>query len=234
MIVVGSSPTMTKKTESGPYLELLRYPVIVASVLAGVIFAKWFLALDLSRITEVGPSGIKLQETREEASVAISELEARLDETVARLSGVEEQIETSGVVRKKMVSEVSESSDAVARLSRAITDGDGTLLEGKKGYIWIGNYRADTEGWERQNLLQVDSRLPIERPPPRLAKGSQYRLAINTILRDRIPPNNDEYFRARKNLGVVPRGTLLTLVGEPVGIEREFAEQFWAEIEVAE
>jgi len=226
---------MTKKSEGGSYLELLRYPVIVASVLAGVIVANWFLALDLSRITEVGPSGIKLQETREEASVAISELEARLDETAARVSAVEEQIEASGgVARKKMVSEVSESSDAVASLSRAINDREGTLLEGREGYIWIGNYKAATHGWDRQNLLQVDSRLPVERPPSQLAKGSQFRLAINTVLRDGLPPNDEEYFRARKNLGVVPRGTLLTLLGEPVGIDREFAKQYWAEMEVAE
>lgn len=224
---------MTQENKKNVYLELLKYPVMVFSILFGLVGGSWMLGLDFSRITEVGPTGIRLAEVREDAALAVTDLEERLDDALARIQALEEQQGPGEAIIKPVYSTVSEPSDAVARLSRSV-DETGTLLKGKSGYVWIGDYDVDTERWTQQNLLHVDDRTPFDKPVAAMARGSQYRIGVNTYMRVALPANDEEYFRGQKAAGVIPRGTLLTVIGEPVSIDREFAVQIWAEVEVAE
>jgi len=223
---------MKDKNHNPIYLELLRYPVVVMSILLGLVGANWLLGLELSRITEFGPSGVKLSEVREDAAFAAADLEQRLDAALARIDSLEMRLDTS-TPRSGALTSVSEPSEAVARLSRA-TDEAGTVLKGKQGFIWIGNFDASSGEWSEQNLLLAEERTSLHTAPSTIVRGSQYRIAINTYLRDGLPANDDEYFRGRKALGVIPQGTLLTVISKPVSIDREFKVQYWAEVEVEE
>lgn len=223
---------MKDKNRNPTYLELLKYPVVVVSILFGLVAADWLLGLELSRITELGPSGVKLSEVREDTALAAADLEERLDAALARIDSLEMRLDSSDPKSGALTS-VSEPSEAVARLSRS-TGEAGTVLNGKQGFIWIGDYDANIGKWSEQNLLLAGERTPLQTTPSALMRGSQYRIAINTYLRAGLPANDDEYFRGRKALGVIPRGTLLTLVGKPVSIDRNIKVQYWAEVEVAE
>ncbi len=50
-------------------------------------------------------------------------------------------------------------------------------------------------------------------------------------MRDGLPANDAEYFRAKKIVGTIGRGTRIRLITSPKGVDREFATQYWAEVE---
>ena len=221
-----------KSNDQNPYLELLKYPIMAVSILFGLVAANWLLDLELSRITEFGPGGVKLSEVREDAALAAADLEERLDAALERIASLEKQLNSS-TPQSRALTTVSEPSEAVANLSRS-NDELGTILKGRKGFIWIGNYDAGGGEWQEQNLVLLEERTPVRAKPSELNRGSQYRIATNTYLRAGLPANDEAYFRGQKALGAIPRGTLLTLIGNPVGIDREFKVQYWAEVEVSE
>lgn len=207
----------------------------MASILLGVVVADWWLEIDLSRMSEIGPEGLKLaQETREDASAAISELEIALADVSARLDALERDAGAVVPSPTPTKPEVDQVSDATARLSRSPVEGRATVLEGRIGYIFIGNYDTASSTWTDPVLLRLDSAQAERAGPGEMLIGSQFRLRLNMVLRDGVPANDVEYFRSRQNLGVLPRGTLVTLLERPVGIDREFAVQHWAKVGVAE
>ncbi|OZG72656.1 hypothetical protein BTA51_14090 [Hahella sp. CCB-MM4] len=62
--------------------------------------------------------------------------------------------------------------------------------------------------------------------------GTEYRVLGNMVGRDGLPPQiPKKYYRARTSLGIVPRGSVVTLLAEPESVDREFALQYWANIE---
>ena len=117
----------------------------------------------------------------------------------------------------------------------AFEEGDGPriqrTLRGQRairGYIWIGDFDSN---WDRTALALPDSRQPVEMPPGRIQEGSEFLLLKNMIVRGGLPENDADYFRGRASVGVIPKGTVVRITTAPQGIDREFAVQYWAEVE---
>ena len=97
-------------------------------------------------------------------------------------------------------------SDQTAQLAK-LGSAPGAISH--RGYIWIG----DSSGgrWVRVQLASLQTGQPITEPLDQLRVGTEYKALGNVIVRDDLPPNNADYFRARKSLGTVPRGSIIKL-----------------------
>ncbi len=169
-------------------------------------------------------------------SVAVSEVETKLKELTARMEALEKKADTVQVLRSpKLVSaEFDEVSDAVSQLSMSQSKSTKTVLVGRKGYIFIGIHNSTDGKWKRAILHHQYSNKPVTSAPNQLPVGGGFLVGTNMVLRDGLPPNDNQYFRSIKNIGVIPRGTLVVLLDQPVGIDRGFAVEYWAPVEVSE
>ena len=214
--------------------ELLKFPIMAASIVLALLFAKWLLGIDFSGIAEIGPTGIKFQETQIATSEAMTDLDSRLREAFARIEQLEKNADVTPAETEAVTEETAQVSDAVARLSRISQMESQTLLKGKEGYIWIGDWDRHTKVWSKQQLLRIDTGQPEERAPSLMTPGSKYIVSGNMVLRQGQPPNNAQYFRAVSSLGNIPKGTQIQLLETPTGIDREFAFQCWVKVLVVE
>ena len=220
---------------------MFKYPIMMISIVLGLILIECSLDIDFSeitdRITKIGPQGIELDhETRKHTSVAVSELERGLKELTARMEALEKKADTVQVLRSpKLVSaEFDEVSDAVSQLSMSQSKSTKTVLVGRKGYIFIGIHNSTDGKWKRAILHHQYSNKPVTSAPNQLPVGGGFLVGTNMVLRDGLPPNDNQYFRSIKNIGVIPRGTLVALLDQPEGIDRGFAVEYWAPVEVSE
>ena len=215
-------------------LELLKYPILVFSILVAIIILKVSLGLEFGPVTEVGSQGVKFAEQGKATLEALAELEAKVNEAAVRLEALEnpgdEREDSRAQVQSKAFSASQTVSDATAQVARLQNESGGSDREVPRGYIWIGNYQGNS--WERAMIGRPDTGQPVEIAPADMRQGTEYITLGNMVLRDGLPANDEQYFRGRENLGVVPRGTRFSIKTPPTGIDREFAVQFWAEVEV--
>jgi hypothetical protein len=213
--------------ESSKAVTLLKYPTTVFSVLIALIVARFALGIDFDRLTSVGPGGVTFSPA---AKGEITELASGLRGALKAIEELKKQaapnVTTSPQAQTAIFEATQTVSDQTAQVAKLTSDqGEG----GKpKGFIWIGNYKG---GWSRAQLKNPTTGQPITEAPERLRPGTEYELLGNMVVRDGLPSNDADYFRSRKSLGVLPRGTKVRLVTPPTRIDREFAVQYWAEVE---
>lgn len=224
--------------KSSEIVELLKYPVLVFSIVVALIIVKYSLNLEFGVVTEVSTDGLKFSEKSNKATLeAITELEAKLNDMSVRLA-VLEKADEQGDERKSAQKTswakaeafyasqaVSDSTARIAELNTEIPGGETKVVS---GWMWIGNYDKQ---WTKTTISQLDTGQPIVIAPKNMRIGTQYRVLGNIVIRDGLPPNDKDYYKARKNLGVISRGSVVTLVKAPEPIDREFAVQYWAEVE---
>jgi hypothetical protein len=219
--------------KSNHTVELLKYPVLVLSILVALVALKFILGFEFGFVTEVSTQGIKFAEQSQATLEALAQLEVRVSESEVRIGAVEENLQAPAAEVKRVESKVDMAaqrvSDATAKIAHLRTATPHIKEAPLRGYIWIGNY--DT-AWDSPRLARLDNGQPIEMPPKQIQPETRYRVLDNLIVRDGLPPNDAEYYRARENLGVIPRGGIVSITKEPKGIDREFAVQYWAEVEL--
>ncbi|OZG72650.1 hypothetical protein BTA51_14060 [Hahella sp. CCB-MM4] len=215
-------------------IELAKYPVLVFSIVVALIIAKFALGLEFGMITEVSTDGLKFSEKSNKATLsALTEIEAKLNDLSVRI----EALETDG--GNKSAAAISNAqaeaftasqsvSDATANIAQLNTQVPGNEASTLKGWIWIGNYDG---GWTKSSIAELGTGQPLSIDPTSMQPGTEYRVLGNMVARDGLPPNTKEYYRARTSLGIVPRGSVVTLLAEPESVDREFALQYWANIE---
>lgn len=163
---------------------------------------------------------------------SLGEHESRLNEIDLRIAVLEQRIQSvSGTSRQTQLNAFSAAqivSDKTAQIS-TLQKEVAPAADALRGYIWIGNY---DQAWESPKLARLDTGQPLDLAPSDMLAGTEYTVLGNMVVRDGLPDNNKEYFRGRENLGVVPRGGRVVLLKAPVGIDREFAVQYWVEVEV--
>jgi hypothetical protein len=218
-------------------IPLLKYPVLIFSILIAMVFARWILGIDFSRLSKVGAGGVEFFEEKEQQiSAAMSAMEERLNESRLRIQNLEEKLNLQDVT-KRIESQNFEAtqrvSEEVAQLSRSADPAKDTVFKNKQVYIWIGNYNRQTQKWEQPQIATLDGQPPSQ-SPREMAAGSQYTVLGNLQMRDSLPENDAAYFRSQKNIGTIPRGTKITFLSEPQGINREYALQYWVKVEVNE
>ena len=214
-------------------VELFKYPSIVFSILIAIVLSKHLLGLEFGMVTEVSTQGLKFAEHNKATDKILSEHESRLNEAYVRIKALEKDIQSAPEEAKKTEAAAFSAAQTVSDRTAQIPD----ILEGMvsdttsaqlRGYIWIGNYNGK---WNPTKLSGLDTGQPIEIAPQAMQQGTEYRMLGNMVVRDGLPANDREYFRGRENLGVIPRGSRVIILKAPVGIDREFAMQYWVEIE---
>jgi hypothetical protein len=215
-----------------PYVvELLKDPVVVLTILVALIVAKWTLGISFGAVAEINATGVKFAEG---GGAVVAALDARLSGAEAQIEQLKEQLpERLGIVEGKpekveVFARQQTVSDQVAQITKFSS---ATGASPKQGYIWIGDFGDGR--WDRAELGSVQTGQPVAEPPDQLRVGTEYKVLRNAIVRDDLPENNADYFRARKTIGTVSRGTRVRLTKGPFPIDRQYAVQYWAEIEPA-
>jgi len=111
-------------------------------------------------------------------------------------------------------------SDNIARLSKSWDNEGTTLLKGKTGYIWIGDFNTKEGKWANAQLTNIGRDPGLDLAPNEMQVGTKFRVKGNVVLRGSLPANDAKYFRGQENLGVIPSGTVVTLAAAPGGIDR--------------
>ena len=221
---------MSEPSKSAVWVELLKYPVTILSLLLALVGAKSMLGLQFGAVTELGPGGFKFaQEAKGEIADIASKLNGALAEIEALKKAAPAAQAASAQTQKELFAASQTVSDQTAQLADVAREIAPNGPVTRKGYIWIGDYKTAWGKVMLGNTSQGDA--PVTTRPEDLPLGSSYTALGNLVVRDGLPSNDAEYFRARSSLGVVPKGTSLRLVSTPVAINREYAVQYWAQIE---
>ncbi|MGH8381397.1 hypothetical protein [Pseudomonas sp.] len=211
--------------------EIIKYPIIIFSILLSLVAAKHILGLEFGVLTEISINGAKFAEKSKATADAIASIDADLRRAVVdieQLKKVSNPIPNTPAMQTESTEAAETVSDQTAKIEQ-IQISSNAKKTSLKGYIWIGNYNNN---WKKRILAQPDTGQPIDISPNEMQRGTEYAVLGNMVVRDGLPENNQNYFNGRSSLGVVPSGTRIRLTNVPVAIEREFATQYWAEIEV--
>ena len=200
---------------------------------------RWIFGIDFSRLSKIGFEGIEFYEQREEKTInIIAELEASISDLTTKVEFLQKEL-SAGKERDLNKREVANFegtqtvSKQAAQLAKSFRPEDKSLIKDKTGFIWIGNFNQQSQKWDKPMLAWLDGK-PLSQPPQELQINTQFKVLGNMILRDGQPQNDTQYYRSVKSLGVIPQGTIITLLEKPIGIDREFAMQYWVKVEVNE
>lgn len=218
------------KKSTTPWVELLKYPITIFSLLLALVVAKSMLGLQFGQITEIGPGGLKFAQ---QASAEIADLAGKLNGALAEIEAIKraspEARVNSEQGRKEVFAASQTVSDQTAALANLAREQAPSAAPVRRGYIWIGDF--NNGNWGKTMLGAGPRDEPVKDPPQNLALSAGYTTLGNMVVRDGLPSNDADYFRARASLGVIPRGTSVRLVNAPVAIDRQYAVQYWAQIE---
>lgn len=226
----------------GAATEVLKLPVLLITLFGLLHLAK----VPLNELAELTKDGVKFRtdtsklsaqlETHEKSIAALkAQLEAlatapetppqaQSPEQRARLAMAQQRIDEA---RQRASEDVV--SDATARLAKVSEGGSALLLSAKTGYIWIGDLRRDGT-WAR-SMLKADGK---EVRAEQVESQKEYTLIGNPVLRSGQPPDTEGYFRSVPINGVLPRETKVIALGQPVPIQRDFATQYWLNVQVVD
>jgi hypothetical protein len=221
---------MEQKTAT--FIELLKYPVLVFSIVLALVILKFTLGLQIGVLTEVSTDGLKFSAENNRATVeALTELETKVNDLSQRLLAMEggerSPLHSPPPAKIEASSTTQTVSDATASIAKLRTQLPEAKQDALAGWIWIGNYNGS---WSKPTLAMLNTGQPLDLKPDQIVVGSEFRVLGNMVIRDGLPPNDDDYYRAQKSLGVVPRDSIVRLVSAPEAIDREFAVQYWAKV----
>lgn len=221
---------MSDDRKSGLWVELLKYPVTIFSFVLALVVAKSLLGIQFGQVTELGPGGVKFAQ---QASAEIADLAGKLNGALAEIEALKKVLPDTRANtdqgRKEVFAASQTVSDQTAALANVTRDPVPNAAPVRRGYIWIGDF--SNGNWSKTMLGSGARDDPVKDPPASLALSATYTTLGNMVVRDGLPSNDADYFRARPSLGVIPRGTPVRLVNTPVAIDRQYAVQYWAQIE---
>lgn len=219
---------MSEEKKASPWVELLKYPITIFSMLLALVAAKWVLGLQIGPLAKIGPGGIEfVQEARVEIVDIVSKLNGALAEIEALKKAAPVAQATSDQANKEVFAATQTVSNQTAALANVSREVAPNVAAPRKGYIWIGDFKGT---WGK-TLISAGNNEPVKEAPEKLPLGTTYTTLGNMVVRDGLPSDDPDYFRGRPSLGVIPRGTPFKLVTTPVGIDRGYAVQYWAQIE---
>jgi hypothetical protein len=212
---------------SANLVELAKYPVAVLSIFLALAGAKYFLGVRFDAITKISTDGV---EFTQEAKGEITSLATQVNELAKTVDALRKGANASTLTSdtKASIAEAAQTvSDQTAELASVRpTQGESAPA---RGYIWIGDYEANA--WSRIKLVSPKTNQSVDVPPSAMTSGSEYVASANLVLRAGMPLNDGDYFRSQPTLGVIKTGTRLKLLSVPKGVDREFAVQYWAQVE---
>lgn len=222
----GSSTSTAEK-----WIELLKAPVWVFSILGAAIIAHWALGLKLGAVSKVTAGGVEFQN---DAGSQIADLTSRLDAAAAAIRQLQQgnvqraQFDPEAVTQTQVDDAGLAVPDRVAKLASVAASASAATPV--RGYIWLGNY--DGTRWTRATANWLDSGRPIDKAPALITAGTELSLNSNVYIRDGQPANDASYFSGRKTLGVATIGSHVRIVSAPVLIDRASAKQCWVQVDI--
>lgn len=217
--------------EKSTLIDLAKYPIAVLSIFLALVGAKYILGIPFDSVSEITKDGIKFTQ---DAKGEIAALSSRLNAATKSIEEIKKQIPAQSLSPEAR-SAVFEASQTVPDQTAQIATVGGNTEGGKagiSGYIWIGDYNKASSSWQRVKLVSPTTNAPLSNAPSSVTRGTLFTVSGNMVLRDGLPRNDAEYFQGRKSLGVLPTGTRIMISSDPVGIDREFAVQYWARVTV--
>ncbi|MBF0434205.1 MAG: hypothetical protein HQL77_02400 [Magnetococcales bacterium] len=220
-------------------------------ILALLFFLFYVQKIDadiMQRVKSIGINGIEFYENvrkiEDESlknkdlakdTVAFSvELEDKLKSLSLRFSNLEERIGHTQVDRNMDDVGTDIATTVVSELNKKsleLSSGQSSKTQNnaKEGYIFIGNYSGNS--WQKTYLIYPDSKKKrLNKPPSEIVPSEKYITYGDMNLRQTQPGNGPSYFYASKLIGLIGRGTNITILEKPVGFERGGVIQYWARI----
>jgi hypothetical protein len=103
-------------------------------------------------------------------------------------------------------------------------------LEGKEGYIWLGNLNPDSTISD-SNIAESGTKVHSYST---ISTKKKFTLTANLYLRDGEPPNDSRYFKALPILGVLLSGVEIEILDAPVVKTRPSGlNQIWCRVKVS-
>lgn len=219
---------MSEEKKASPWVELLKYPITIFSMLLALVAAKSLLGLEFGAVAKFGPGGIEFAQL---ASNQIAELDGKLSGLRVEIEALKKAAPAAQAIPDQVQKDafaatqsVSNQTAALANVSREAAPNNSSS---RKGFIWIGDFKGT---WGK-TMISAGNNVPVKEAPEKLPLGTTYTTLGNMVVRDGLPSDDPDYFRGRPSLGVIPRGAPFKLVTTPVGIDRGYAVQYWAQIE---
>lgn len=212
-------------------IELAKYPITVFSVFLALVGAKFILGIPFGSVSEITKDGVKFTQ---DAKGEIAALSAQLNAATKSIEEIKKQLPPGSVTpeAKSAIFEASQTvSDQTAQVANVKMNpdmGKGDL----SGYIWIGDYSKTSSSWQRVKLVSPTTNASLMSAPSTIAPGTVFSVSGNMVLRDGLPQNDTTYFQGRRSLGILPIGTRVKILSTPVGIDREFAVQYWVQVAI--
>ncbi len=103
-------------------------------------------------------------------------------------------------------------------------------LEEVEGYSWIGTFDPFANQWTDSSVVHLDGN-GLTELPDELPVNTQLKLVLNLNVRERAPEDTPRYYYDQPTLGFADKGTVLTLIGEPIAYDRDGTWQIWAKVE---
>ena len=225
----------TTKKNLALYIELIKYPVLVFSLLAAVVVARFALGIEFGNVTEISTQGLKFAEANQALSKTVTDLETRLNAMQEQIKALEKSnnvdLSYNETVQQDVFYAEQTVSDVTANASRLAAQTTSQEEEVLQGYIWIGDWGEGK--WSKVQLASMDSRQPITIPPEQMVAGTQYISLGNLVVRAEWPRNDEINFKGAETNGVIPRGSTLEII-TPQDFDLDTSQQFWAEVRLIE
>lgn len=232
-----SKDATARKGVSAAVLELCKYPVIAATVLLSMLLLKLMFGIDFGNVTGIKTPMAEVQ-FGEEQTAAFTDMTMRLqvlEQAVLEFRGApssSKPVGRAGVTIEAPAASLDTQSVSAqtAVLTNLPTSRKETTAARAEGYIFIGN---ETGGRKSSMLIgNADDGAALTTPLAQLSEGSEYKALANIVLRKVMPKDDEAYYRASDPLGTIPQGTRIRLKSAPQPVDREFAVQYWAQVEV--
>lgn len=162
---------MSEPNKQSVWVELLKYPVTIFSLLLALLVAQSMLGVQFGQVTELGPGGIKFVQ---QASGEIANLDGKLNGVLAEIEALKKaapavataaSTETQAVVFAASQT-VSDQTAQFASVAREVAPSGPSA---RKGYIWIGDYKGD---WGKTMLGTGSDDTPVRGKPEALPLGA--------------------------------------------------------------
>jgi outer membrane murein-binding lipoprotein Lpp len=221
---------MQSSEKTSNWIELLKYPVLVFSILISLIVGRYTIGIKFGEVEEVNTTGVKF---RGDTSLALIDINTKVKELTTRVDQYSKEVKTSASAKQEIDSKAFVASQTVDNSTAKAVQASSPIDQTSQlsGYVWIGNFDIQ-KGWTVVNLAETGSNKEITVKPSEMRLGAKYIILGNMVVRNGLPANDDQYFRGKTSLGVVPIRTTVEILEAPVGINRDFAVQYWAKLRV--
>jgi len=215
-----------KKVE---WKELLKYPILGVTIVFCLWLAKVLCILDVSNISKIGTDGVEFRDRTEKLAAQVAPFENRIKVLEVALETILNNKDTSTTVAVRNTilekpEELQLASDKATQISemKEVTSNTKVL----EGWIWLGNYEKSRKAWSTLLLNEVDK----STVPTKIDTMVTYTLDGNMILRSENPTIKTDYFRSVPSLGIIPRGSTVTLISKPKPASERSVVQYWAKV----